>query len=1428
MYRGGIIRVVLFALAAISAAWGQNTVPAPIQAMVAHPLPTARSLPDTIVTGPDGNLWFTEYGASKIGMSTPAGVITEYPTPTANSSPVGIAAGADGNLWFAEWSAKFMAKITPEGVITEYPLLASGITADPFAVAAGPDGNMWFASFTMGTFGYITPAGRATAYQCTNPFYQCNAFVFAMTPGPDGKFWFVPSGSGNLLELSTGGAFSQITAGVTVGSIEAIARDSAGNVWLGGSYGLIEVNGISPSQLTNYPVGSVRSIATSQDGSVWFTGYGSGMWSVGRLSSSGEATFFGIPFSESCSGGRQVGIAIGPDGNAWFTGICDRLFTLQSPGGTSDSLPTLSPASLTFSTTAEVTPASQTITLTDGSSAPYTVRATSGFSVATRVPWLSVSPSGSLSSSQILTVTADPTGLSTGTYAGDIAITVGNTAELLSVVLTIAPPAGGNVTVSPASVSFAYTTGGASPARTSLAIHSALDTETQSYSIPYTVSTSVTSPSGGSWLSLSPASASGTTPATIMVNANPSGLPAGTYTGSVTITPTGGAAVTVPVTLTVTTLPVMTASPASLSFTYQPGTGASPAAQGIQVGEQSGLAAAYTVMATSTPAGWLSASPSSGTAPGTVAVTVSAASLTKGTYQGSVVVTPPVSGGKAVTIPVSLTVTDPPLLVSPSALYFTYPSFVAPATQSFQVTAPGNAAIAFRATGGVRMSVSPTSGTTPATITVSVTPAGVQAQPGTGSDPVFVVGAAPGDPETPVAVTLNVTQTVLSASQPSISFNYQPGGANPAPVSFQVTGANGTAVPVSATITQGWLSVTPLQSTTPVMLAASVSPAIAAALSPGVYTAEIGVYARYSGSVSTPDLTALRIPVTLTIANPSSLSVSPTSLGFSYQIGGSAPAGQSIRVSAAGSTTAFTAAVTDGASWLSVLPGSGNTPGTVTVSVATTNLVAGSYSGSITITPSGNPSQQVQVPVHLTVTGITISPSASSLSFTYRPGGSVPAPQSIQLTAAGGAAVGFEAVAELNSCPSTASCPNGWWFWVTSTTGTTPATLQVIVSPTGLPAGTYGGAIKIDGGTWSLSIPVTLTVGAAPQISITPNALRFSYQAGSSAPPAQSIQVAAQDGSALSFSAGASSTGNWLAVTPASGTTPASVSVSINPDGLAAGTFGGSVAIDANGAASAVSIPITLTVTGSGSTSAVALNGVTNAASYSNAAVSPGEVVSLFGTGIGPASPAFLTLDATGKVATSLGGVTVAFGGAPAPLTYASATQVNAVVPYEVSGNASVPVVVTYGGQISNQLTVAVAATQPAIFTLNGSGSGPGAILNQDSSLNSQTNRAAKGSVVQVFLTGEGLTNPAQATGAVTPVNTSGTGPVTPVPQAPVTVLIDGQLANVEFAGEAPEDVAGVFQVDAVVPSGIASGAVPILVRIGGAMSQVNVTVWVQ
>ena len=240
--------------------------------------------------------------------------------------------------------------------------------------------------------------------------------------------------------------------------------------------------------------------------------------------------------------------------------------------------------------------------------------------------------------------------------------------------------------------------------------------------------------------------------------------------------------------------------------------------------------------------------------------------------------------------------------------------------------------------------------------------------------------------------------------------------------------------------------------------------------------------------------------------------------------------------------------------------------------------------------------------------------------------------------------------------------------------------------------------------------------------------------------------------------------------------------------------------------------------------------GVINAASGSQGAIAPGEIISIFGSPsispIGPDPGISLELDQDGNVSRELADVRVRFLGIDvyAPLVYVSAGQVNAVVPYEIAGLRDVQIQIEYRGLTSDSFQLTVTATAPGIFTADGSGQGPGAILDHDGfTLNSSTNPEPRGGVVVLFVTGEGQTNPPGVSGRVTVA--SSTVPLTPIPLANVSVTINGQPCSVEFVGEAPGVVSGLLQINVEVPLAASPGNVPVQVRIGGRSTQDVVTV---
>jgi uncharacterized protein (TIGR03437 family) len=208
---------------------------------------------------------------------------------------------------------------------------------------------------------------------------------------------------------------------------------------------------------------------------------------------------------------------------------------------------------------------------------------------------------------------------------------------------------------------------------------------------------------------------------------------------------------------------------------------------------------------------------------------------------------------------------------------------------------------------------------------------------------------------------------------------------------------------------------------------------------------------------------------------------------------------------------------------------------------------------------------------------------------------------------------------------------------------------------------------------------------------------------------------------------------------------------------------------------------------------------VVNAASYVGGGVAPGEIVIIFGSGIGPPQLVPFILTSTGSLATKLAGVRLLFNGIPAPLLYVSAKQSSAIVPYGLAGQTSVDVQVEYNDARSEAVTVPVLASRPGIFSVDSSGRGQGLIVNEDGSFNSRSNPTRKGSVITVYGTGGGEAAPGIVDGQIL----SGTAPTTDLPVS-VWFDLDGysvpKKGEVLYAGGVSGAIAGLLQINVRVP----------------------------
>jgi uncharacterized protein (TIGR03437 family) len=341
-----------------------------------------------------------------------------------------------------------------------------------------------------------------------------------------------------------------------------------------------------------------------------------------------------------------------------------------------------------------------------------------------------------------------------------------------------------------------------------------------------------------------------------------------------------------------------------------------------------------------------------------------------------------------------------------------------------------------------------------------------------------------------------------------------------------------------------------------------------------------------------------------------------------------------------------------------------------------------------------------------------------------------------------------------------------------------------------------------------IAIPVNLTVVAPVTLTVSPASLNFSYVLNTAAPASQNFQVTASASAQFTASVKTADGAGWLVVTPNVGavaTSALSISVAINPTALIAGAYSGTITISSPSALTTATVNVGLAVA---AIPPPVITGIQNDAGYTTGAVSPGENIVIYGTGIGPAQTAALQLTSGGTVATTAGATQVFFDGNAAPIIYASANQTSVMVPHEVAGRTTTQIAVIYQGVSSSPLTYNVTVATPGIYTQNQAGSGPGSILNQDYSLNGPTNPAAKGSYIQVYLTGTGDTKPPLVTGAVNPANGSGlkTSAIT------YTATVGGLVAPVVYQGTAPGYVEGVMQFNIQIPATAPSGAQPIVI----------------
>lgn len=676
------------------------------------------------------------------------------------------------------------------------------------------------------------------------------------------------------------------------------------------------------------------------------------------------------------------------------------------------------------------------------------------------------------------------------------------------------------------------------------------------------------------------------------------------------------------------------------------------------------------------------------------------------------------------------------------------------------------------------------------------------------------------------ATTVPPLQVAQDPSQPAaLSWVWQTAAAAPQVQSVSLglpRGQPDTDLSVSTVISSGgaWLSVTPggtihCQMGACVTLKASVNPA---SLAPGIYRGTITI---------TPVATAFRpsvapaiIPVALTVTALPLVQTVIVPAMFFYPNNSSAtvvpPPGMF------SGPVSVSIATDSGGSWLSASASSTIAPTSIALTASAAGLAVGSYSGEVVVMGPGN---TLIIPVQEVVDGsVRLTPADAeigtlgALTFAAQTGMNPILTQLVPVSTEDCSPTEcFNVNPDLSSLAASARTDSGGpWLRATVSQGG----VLVTANSAGLAAGVYIGAVTfIASGVASGQFSVVLVIedGPPPALVAGPGMLSFQFQVGEAVRSAPTPVCVSSASFPLTFNVQVTTSGGggWIKSRVASATTPACIDWDINTTTLPPGTYTGNIVISSG--LQSVVIPVMATVTGQ--PGLPLLGSAASGASEVSAAVSPGEILVIHGINLGPMTPVSGSV-VQGQFSTSVSGTGISIGGIPSPILYVSPTQINTVVPYEVASQSNVTLQVHASGGSTSEWALPIVTSAPGIFTLGGGGTGDAAVLNADSSVNTPSNPAVQGTAIQIFATGEGLTNPAGKTGSIA------TG--TNQPLLGVGVSIGGVPAAIVYQGSAPGEIEGLFQVNAVVPQGLPPGVVPILLTVGDAQSQAGTTIAVK
>jgi len=255
-----------------------------------------------VLRGADGNIWFTEVFANKIGRLTPDGAVAEFAVSNRGLTRF-AAVGSDGNIWFTlahTASVGYLGSITPAGAITLHPLPTTG----PRFVTMGPDGNLWYTddSNVIGRFSFD---GSVVTYQIPT----ANSLPRGITTGADGNLWFVEFGANQIGKITPNGAITEYAVAGASGA-DWLIRGSVWFIGNGNSFGKILPSGrASEVAMPDVPGGALLA-----NGRIWFTLQS--LNQIGSMTESGKDMHtYDVPTPHA----NPIGVASGTDGNIYFS-----------------------------------------------------------------------------------------------------------------------------------------------------------------------------------------------------------------------------------------------------------------------------------------------------------------------------------------------------------------------------------------------------------------------------------------------------------------------------------------------------------------------------------------------------------------------------------------------------------------------------------------------------------------------------------------------------------------------------------------------------------------------------------------------------------------------------------------------------------------------------------------------------------------------------------------------------------------------------------------------------------------------------------------------------------------------------------------------------------------------------------------------------